>query len=64
MKISEYIKQLQDMQNKYGDVEIKINKTYECSDLSINDKFFDPPELEYNKKRNCVLILSEFVFYS
>ena len=64
MKISEYIKQLQDMQNKHGDVEVKINKTYECSDLSINDKFNDPPELEYNKKRNCVLILSEFIFYN
>lgn len=26
MKISEYIEQLQDIQNKHGDVDVEINK--------------------------------------
>ena len=42
MKISEYIKCLQELKNKHGDVDVKVNITYECSDLSINDTFNEP----------------------
>ena len=39
LKISEYIKYLQELKNKHGDVDVKVNRIFECSDLSINDTF-------------------------
>ena len=63
MKISEYIKELQDLKNKHGDIEIEINKEYECYDLSTNDTFETPEKPYYNKKRNSVIIFKDFEFY-
>ena len=60
MKISEYIQHLQELKNKYGDLEVKVNKTYECIDLSINDTFEDAKKPFYNKKQKCVVVLSEY----
>ena len=39
MKVSEYIKCLQNLKNKHDDIEIEINREVECSDLSINNTF-------------------------
>jgi len=63
MKIKEYIKLLQNLENKHGDIEIEINKEYECSDLSINNTFETPEKPYYNKKRNSVIIFRDFSFY-
>ena len=63
MKISEYIQYLQKLQNKHGDVDVKVNITYECSDLSINDTFNDPEKPVYNKRQKCIVIYREFSFY-
>ena len=63
MKISEYIQHLQKLKNKYGDLEVKVNKTYECSDLSINDTFEDAKKPFYDEKQKCVVVLSEFYGY-
>ena len=63
MKVSEYIKLLQNLENKHGDIKIEINREYECSDLSINNTFGTPEKPYYNKKRNSVIIFREFVFY-
>ena len=63
MKIKEYIKELQDLKNKHGDIEIEINKEYECYDLSINNTYETPEKPYYNKKRNSVIIFRDFVFY-
>ena len=60
MKISEYIQCLQKLKNKYGDLEVKVNKTYECIDLSINDTYEDAKKPFYNKKQKCVVVLSEY----
>lgn len=64
MKISEYIQYLQKLQNKHGDVDVKVNITYECSDLSINDTFNNPEKPEYNKRKKCIVIYREFSFYN
>ena len=56
MKISEYIKYLQNLKNKHGDIEIEINREFECSDLSTTDTFETPEKPYYNKKRNSVII--------
>ena len=63
MKVSQYIKQLQDLQDKHGDVDVKVNITYECSDLSINDTYKDSEKPEYNKRQKCIVIYREFSFY-
>ena len=63
MKISEYIKLLQNLKNKHGDIEIEINKEYECYDLSTNDTYKTPEKPYYNKKRNSVIIYRDFSFY-
>ena len=60
MKISEYIRHLQELKNEHGDLEVKVNKTYECIDLSINDTYEDAKKPFYDKKQKCVVVLSEY----
>ena len=60
MKISEYIQHLQELKNEHGDSEVKVNKTYECIDLSINDTYEDAKKPFYDKKQKCVVVLSEY----
>ena len=52
MKISEYIQHLQELKNEHGDSEVKVNKTYECIDLSINDTFEDAKSHFMTKGKN------------
>ena len=63
MKISEYIKYLQNLKSEHGDIEIEINKEFECYDLSIIDTYETPEKPYYNKKRNSVIIYREFDIY-
>ena len=60
MKISEYIQHLHELKNEHGDLEVKVNKTYECIDLSINDTYEDAKKPFYDKKQKCVVVLSEY----
>lgn len=65
MKISEYIKYLQELKNKHGDIEIEIeiNKEIECFDLITVDTYETAEKPYYNKKRNSVIIYREFNVY-
>ena len=63
MKLDDYIKQLEDLKSKYGNVDVKVNKTYECFDLSTNDTYSDPEEPYYDKKKKIVIVNSEFYEY-
>lgn len=63
MKISEYIQCLQELKNKHGDADVKVNITYECSDLSINDTYNDVEKPIFDKGQNCVVVYSEFYNY-
>ena len=63
MKISEYIQYLQELKNKRGDVDVKVNKTYECADLSINDTYEDVEKPTFDKEQNCVVVYDEFYNY-
>lgn len=64
MKISEYIRHLQELKDEHGDVDVEVNRTFECSDLSINDTFQDPELSYYDKERKSVIIYSEFYDYN
>ena len=64
LKISEYIQYLQELKNKRGDVDVKVNKTYEWNGLSINDTYKSAEKPFYNKKQNCIVIESEFIGYN
>ena len=64
MKISEYIQCLQELKNKHGDVDVKVNRTFECADLSINDTFEDVEKPIYDKEQKSVIIYSEFYDYN
>lgn len=61
MKLDDYIKQFEDLKSKYGNVEVKINKTYECSDLSINDTYPDPEKPYFDDDQECVVVHSDFI---
>lgn len=61
MKISEYIEQLQDIQNKHGDVDVEINRIYECIDLRTSSTFESVDKPFYDEKHNCVIVHKEFV---
>ena len=63
MKVSQYIKQLQDLQDKHGNIDVKVNITYECSDLSINDTYKEPELPYYDKKKKSVIVYRVFSFY-
>lgn len=65
MKIKEYIKLLQNLKNKHGDIEIEIeiNKEIECFGLSTVDTYETAEKPYYNKKRNSVIIYREFDVY-
>ena len=64
MKLDDYIKQLEDLKSKYGNVEVKINKIYERFYLSINDSFKDPEEPYFDKDQKCVVVYSDFLSYN
>lgn len=64
MKLDDYIKQLEDLKSKYGNAEVKINKTYECFDLSINDTYSDPEEPYFDDDQECVVLYSDFLSYN
>ena len=63
MKLDDYIKLLEDLKSKYGNVEVKINKTYECFDLSINDTYSDPEKPYYNKDQKCIIVHSDLISF-
>lgn len=63
MKISEYIQYLQELKNKHGDVDVKVNRIFECSDLSIIDTYEDVEKPIYDKSKKCVIIFYEFLSY-
>ena len=64
MKLDDYIKQLEDLKSKYGNVEVKVNRIFECSDLSINDTFKEPELPYYDKKKKSVIVYREFYDYN
>lgn len=61
MKLENYIKRLQDLKSKYGNVDVKINKTYECVDLSFNDTFSDAEEPYFDDDNECIVIYYDVV---
>ena len=63
MKLDDYIKQLEDLKSKYGNVDVKVNRIFECSDLSINDTFNEPELPYYDKKKKSVIVYREFYDY-
>ena len=63
MKLDDYVKQLEDLKSKYGNVEVKVNRIFECSDLSINDTFKEPELPYYDKKKKSVIVYREFYDY-
>ena len=59
MKPDDYIKQLEDLKSKYGNVDVKVNKTFECMDLSINDTYSDPEEPYFDyEQMNALLCIA------
>ena len=64
MKISDYIRHLQKLKNKHGDVDVKVNRTFECADLSINDTFEDVEKPIFDEEQKSVIIYSEFYDYN
>ena len=63
MKLDKYIKMLEDLKSKYGNVDIKVNKTFECYDLSISETYSDLEEPYYNKDQKCIVVYSDFVSF-
>lgn len=64
MKISKYVQYLQELKDEHGDVDVEVNRTFECADLSINDTFQDPELPYYDKEQKSVIIYSEFYDYN
>lgn len=63
MKLEDYIKQLEDLKSKYGNVDVKVNKTYECYDLSISETYSDPEEPCFDDDNECIVIHYDYVSF-
>lgn len=63
MKLSEYIKRLQNLQKEHGDVNVMINNMYECTDCSIYEKCVNTDEPYYNEDEDCVVIEDNYISY-
>ena len=55
---------LENLKFKYGNVDVKVNKTCECYDLSINDTYSDPEEPYFDDDQECVVLYSDFLSYN
>ena len=59
MILDDYIKLLQELKSKYGNVDVKVNETFECMNLSIDDTYSDPEELYFDyKQMNALLCIA------
>lgn len=63
MKLSEYIKYLQDLQKKHGNVDVMVNNMYECADCSIYEKCVKTDKPYYKEDENCVVIEDNYISY-
>ena len=63
MKLSEYIKRLQNLQKEHGDVNVMINNMYERADCSIYEKCVNTDEPYYNEDEDCVVIEDNYISY-
>ena len=63
MKLSEYIKCLQNLKKEHGDVDVMINNQYECVDLSVIEKVVKADEPYYHEDEFCVVIEDNYITY-
>ena len=61
MKISEYIKYLQELKNKHGDADITVRTKYFHQNLDIDENYSAPDKPFFDKYQKCYVIHSNFV---
>lgn len=66
MKLSQYMQYLKILQDRYGDIEVKIKTTYETmgeKDFEHSYGYTDVNKPKYDKNGKCVVILNDFVAF-
>ena len=61
LKISEYIKYLQELKNKHGDLDITVRTKCFHQNLDINENYTTPDKPYFDKYQKCYVIHSNFV---
>lgn len=64
MKISQYIQDLKILQDRYGDVEVKVKVSYETIEdrgFAYSNKYENVIRPRYDKDNECVVIHKEIV---
>ena len=61
MKLTEYIKYLQELKNKRGDTDITVRTKCFHQNLDINENYSAPDKPYFDKYQKCYVIHSNFV---
>lgn len=61
MKISQYMQYLKILQDRYGDIEVKMKTTYETAGTYDYDEYTSAGRPRYDKDNECVVIHKEIV---
>lgn len=61
MKISQYIQDLKILQDKYGDVDVKVDISYEDISGEYHSEQADAIEPNYDKNNKCIIVHYELV---
>lgn len=61
MKISQYIQDLKILQDKYGDVEVKVDISYEDISGEHHSEQEDAIKPKYDKNNKCIIVHYDLV---
>lgn len=61
MKLTEYIKYLQELKNKHGDADITVRTKSFHQNLDIDENYSAPDKPYFDKYQKCYVIHSNFV---
>lgn len=64
MKLTDYIECLKSINNKYGEIDVKIETRYETmgeNDFEHTYGYTDARKPVYNKKQKCVVVHNDFI---
>ena len=63
MKLTKYIKQLQDLHRQYGNADVKFYTAYELENSEYEDVYTKAFKPYYSKGNHCIVVHEDFVRY-
>lgn len=61
MKLEDYIHQLQDLHQQYGDIDVKFYTSYELENSEYEEEYTEAFKPYYNKANHCIVVHEDFI---